>query len=262
MGLINIHNEEDFEGMRRAGILAADILDQMTQFVKPGVTTGDLDEICAYLMRREGAQSATLGYRGFPKSICTSVNHVACHGIPGDKKLEDGDIISIDVTTLVAGWHGDSCRTYFVGDVGVKAKKLTEVAYYAMCRGVNAAQPGATVGDIGWAIQSYVETTGFSVVKDFFGHGIGRIFHGPPNIMPVGRPGLGQKLEPGMFITIEPIIAAGKPDVKVLSDNWTVVTKDRSLTAQFEHTIGITAEGREIFTLSPRGLHKPPYTPG
>lgn len=258
-GAIRLHKPEDFEGMRRAGRLAAETLDFITPHVVPGITTGRLDELCHQYIVEHGAVPAPLGYRGFPKSICTSVNHVVCHGIPGDKVLENGDTLNIDVTVILDGWHGDTSRMFPVGDIGVKARRLTEVTYEAMMRGIEVVKPGATTGDIGHAIQSFVEKERFSVVRDFCGHGLGRIFHEPPNILHYGVAGKGIPLQEGMFFTIEPMVNAGKWQVKLLSDGWTAVTKDRSLSAQFEHSIGVTATGYEIFTLSPKGWHKPPY---
>ncbi|CAA7616915.1 type I methionyl aminopeptidase [Magnetospirillum sp. UT-4] len=258
-GRITLHGPDDFAAMRKAGQLAAEALDFIAPHVLPGVTTGELDRLCAEFIAERGGVSAPMNYRGFPKSICTSVNHVVCHGIPGDKTLEDGDIVNIDVTPIVDGWHGDSSRMYYVGRPGVKAKKLVEVTYEALMRGIEVVKPGATLGDIGWAIQDFVERQRFSVVRDFCGHGLGRVFHAPPNIMHFGRPGQGLELREGMFFTIEPMINAGRAETKILSDGWTAVTKDKSLSAQFEHSIGVTATGCEIFTLSPRGWHLPPY---
>jgi methionyl aminopeptidase len=249
-GLVKLHGTEDFEGMRRAGRLAAEVLDMITPHVVPGVTTGHLEH---------GSVPAPLNYRGFPKSICTSVNHVVCHGIPGDKLLKDGDILNIDITVIVDGWHGDTSRMFLVGEVPKKAERLVEVTYEAMMRGIAAARPGATLGDIGHAIQVFAEGERCSVVRDFCGHGLGRVFHDAPNVLHYGRAGDGLVLKPGMFFTIEPMINLGKPHVKLLSDGWTAVTKDRSLSAQFEHSIGITETGHEIFTTSPTGLDTPPY---
>jgi methionyl aminopeptidase len=257
---IVIHGPEDFEGMRKAGKLAAEVLDYITPFVKPGVETGKLDELCDAYTRDHGAVSAPLGYRGYPRSTCISVNHVVCHGIPGEKKLEDGDIANIDVTVILDGWYGDTSRMYYVGDkVGVKAKKLVEVTYESMMRGIAVVRDGATLGDIGHAIQSYVEPLGYSVVRDFCGHGLGQVFHTMPSVLHYGKAGQGLTLREGMFLTIEPMINTGKFAVKVLSDGWTAVTKDRSLSAQFEHSIGVTKEGCEIFTLSPKKWTCPPY---
>ncbi len=256
---IKLHGPEDFAGMRRAGKLAAETLDFITPHVVPGVTTGELDRLCHGFIVDRDAIPAPLNYRGFPKSICTSINHVVCHGIPGDKKLQDGDIVNIDVTVILDGWHGDTSRMFYVGKVGVKAQRLCDVTYEAMMRGIEAVRPGATVGDIGHAIQSLAESHRYSVVRDFCGHGVGRIFHDAPSILHFGRPGRGPVLQEGMFFTVEPMINAGRFEVKLLEDGWTAVTRDRSLSAQFEHTIGVTATGYEIFTESPRGLHRPPY---
>ncbi|MCC7276397.1 MAG: type I methionyl aminopeptidase [Alphaproteobacteria bacterium] len=257
---IKLHGPEAFEGMRRAGRLAAETLDFITPHVHPGVTTGELDRLCHDFIVDHDAVPAPLNYKGFPKSICTSINHVVCHGIPGDKRLLDGDIVNIDVTTILDGWYGDTSRMYLVGDrVPVKARRLVDVTYEAMMRGIAVVKPGATVGDIGHAIQAFAEAQRFSVVRDFCGHGIGRIFHDAPSILHFGRPGQGPQLREGMFFTVEPMINAGRYDVKILSDGWTAVTKDRSLSAQFEHTVGVTATGHEIMTLSPAGLDRPPY---
>jgi methionyl aminopeptidase len=256
---IKIHDAAGFEGMRRAGRLAAETLDFITPHVQPGVTTGALDKLCHDFIVGHGAIPAPLGYRGFPKSICTSVNHVVCHGIPGDKKLAEGDILNIDVTVILDGWHGDTSRMFPLGKVGVKAQKLIDVTYEAMMRGIQAVKPGATLGDIGHAIQTYAEANRFSVVRDFCGHGLGRVFHDAPSILHYGKPGKGIVLRPGMFFTVEPMINAGRYDVKVLADDWTAVTKDRSLSAQFEHSIAVTEDGFEIFTSSPKGWDRPPY---
>ncbi|MGH6948617.1 MAG: type I methionyl aminopeptidase [Kiloniellales bacterium] len=257
---IVIHDAADFEGMRKAGRLAAETLDFVTPHVQPGVTTEDLDRLCHDFIVERDAIPAPLNYRGFPKSICTSVNHVVCHGIPSDKKLlAEGDIINIDVTVILDGWHGDTSRMFFVGEPGVKARRLVEVTYEAMMRGIEVVKPGATLGDVGHAIQSFAEGNRFSVVRDFCGHGLGRIFHEPPSVLHYGRPGSGVELRPGMFFTVEPMINAGRYDVKVLEDGWTAVTRDRSLSAQFEHSIAVTEEGYEIFTGSPKGWTCPPY---
>jgi len=257
---ITIHKPEDFAGMRRAGKLAAETLDMITAHVRPGISTGEIDKLCHDYMVERGAIPATLGYRGYTKSSCTSVNHVVCHGIPGDRVLVDGDIINIDVTVILDGWHGDSSRMYVAGEASTKAKLLMDVTYDAMMKGIAAIRPGATLGDIGHAIQVHVEKHRFSVVRDFCGHGIGRHFHEPPNILHFGRPGEGPKLKPGMFFTVEPMVNAGRPEVKILDDGWTAVTRDRSLSAQFEHMVAVTDNGVEIFTLSPAGMHKPPYS--
>ncbi|HET6236713.1 MAG TPA: type I methionyl aminopeptidase [Acetobacteraceae bacterium] len=259
---ITIHAPEDFAGMRAAGHLAAATLDMITPHVRPGVTTALLDDLCHTFMADHGAVPAPLNYRGFPKSICTSINHVVCHGIPGDRRLDDGDILNIDVTVILDGWHGDSSRMYVAGTPSTKARNLMDITYEAMMRGVRAVKPGVTLGDVGHAIQTFVEGHRFSVVRDFCGHGIGRRFHEPPNVLHFGKPGEGPQLRPGMFFTIEPMVNAGRPEVKVLDDGWTAVTRDRSLSAQFEHMIGVTQDGVEIFTLSPAGLEKPPYVIG
>ncbi len=263
---IELHTEEGFNGMRKAGQLAAEILDEVTALVVPGVTTDELDKFCHEYATQRGATPAPLGYGAapgrppFPKSICTSLNNVVCHGIPGPKKLIEGDILNIDVTVIVDGWHGDSSRMYLVGNkISVKAKRLVDVTYDCLMRGIEAVKPGATLGDIGHAIQEYAESQRFGVVTDFCGHGLGRKFHAPPSVMHVGRPGKGTVLEPGMFFTIEPMINAGDYRTKLLDDGWTAVTYDKSLSAQFEHTLAVTETGFEIFTLSPKGFTKPPY---
>jgi methionyl aminopeptidase len=255
-----LHETAAFEGMRKAGLLAAETLDYITSYVQPGVSTEELNRLCHEFIVGNGAIPAPLGYRGFPKSICTSVNHVVCHGIPDEKKrLEKGDIVNIDVTVILDGWYGDSSRMYFAGDVGVKARKLVDITYVAMMRGIEVVKPVARLGDIGAAIQSFAEFNRFSVVRDFCGHGLGRTFHAAPNILHYGKAGEGLVLQQGMFFTVEPMINAGGFEVKVLKDGWTAVTKDKSLSAQFEHSIGVTATGHEIFTLSPKGLDRPPY---
>lgn len=256
---VTLHGPDAFAAMRVAGKMAAECLDYITEFVVPGVTTNELDRLCAAFVAERGAISAPLNYRGFPKSICTSINHVVCHGIPSDKMLVEGDVVNIDVTPIVDGWHGDASRMYFVGKVGIKARKLCDVTYEAMMRGIAQVRPGATLGDVGHAIQSYVEAHRYSVVRDFCGHGVGKVFHSPPNVMHYGRPGEGLVLQEGMIFTIEPMVNAGRLETKILADGWTAVTKDKSLSAQFEHSIGVTADGVEIFTLSPKGLHFPPY---
>ena len=250
---IVIHTAEDFEGMRRAGRLAAETLDYITPHVVPGVTTAELDQLCHDYIIGHDAVPAPLGYRGFPKSICTSINHVVCHGIPNERKvLRDGDILNIDVTVILDGWHGDTSRMFLVGQVGVKARRLVDATYEAMMRGIEAVRPGATLGDVGHAIQSFAEAKRFSVVRDFCGHGLGRIFHTAPSVLHYGRPGQGVVLQEGMFFTVEPMINAGRYDVKILEDGWTAVTRDRSLSAQFEHSVGVTEDGHEVFTHSPR----------
>jgi methionyl aminopeptidase len=256
---IVLHRPEDFAGMRAAGRLAAECLDMITPHVKPGVTTDQLDRICAEFIADHDAIGACLNYRGYPKTTCISINHVVCHGIPGDRVLLDGDILNIDVTVILDGWYGDTSRMYVAGTPSTKARLLMDVTYESLMRGLAAVKPGATLGDIGHAIQAYVEKNRFSVVRDFCGHGIGRSFHAAPNVLHFGRPGDGLVLKPGMFFTIEPMVNAGRPEVKVLDDGWTAVTRDRSLSAQFEHMIGVTETGYENFTLSPAGLTKPPY---
>jgi len=258
-GQIKLYGAEAFAGMRKAGRLVAECLDMLAGVVEPGVSTARLDQLVFEFAMERGALPATLMYRGYTKSTCTSINHVVCHGIPNDKPLKAGDIVNIDVTFILDGWHGDSSRMFPVGEIPRRADRLISVTYEAMMRGIDAVRPGATTGDIGAAIQSYVEPQHMSVVRDFCGHGLGRLFHDEPNIVHVGRAGEGIELKPGMFFTIEPMINLGRPHVKVLSDGWTAVTRDRSLSAQFEHTVGVTETGAEIFTLSPRGLDKPPY---
>lgn len=255
-----IHDDEAFEGMRRAGRLAAEVLDMIGDHVAPGVTTEELNTLCHEMITAAGAIPAPLNYKGFPKSICTSVNHVVCHGIPGDKALKDGDILNIDVTVIVDGWHGDTSRMYWVGEPSVKAKRLTQVTYEAMMLGIGQVKPGNTTGDIGHAIQQHVEGYGYSVVKEYCGHGIGKTFHGAPNILHFGKPGQGMELKPGMFFTVEPMVNAGKDATKLnKQDGWTVTTRDRSLSAQFEHTVAVTEDGVEFFTQSPKGLHHPDF---
>ncbi len=256
---IRIHGREDFDAMRRAGRLAAETLDFIVPHVAPGVSTGELDRLCHEYIVGHGAIPAPLNYRGFPKSICTSINHVVCHGIPSDRRLHEGDTLNIDITVILDGWHGDTSRMFLVGAVPLKASRLADVTYEAMMRGIAAVKPGATLGDIGHAIQSYAEGQRCSVVRDFCGHGLGRVFHDAPNVLHYGRPGAGAVLREGMFFTVEPMINLGRADVKILKDGWTAVTKDRSLSAQFEHSLGVTATGHEIFTLSPAEQHRPPY---
>lgn len=261
-GQIKLHGPEAFEGMRKAGRLTAEALDMLSGYVRPGVTTDQIDRLAFDFAMDHKAYPAPLGYRGYRKSVCTSINHVVCHGIPDAKPLREGDIVNIDVTLIVDGWHGDSSRMYCVGAAPRRAERLIEVTYEALMRGIDAVRPGATTGDIGWAIQEYAEAERCSVVRDFCGHGLGQLFHDEPNILHYGRPGEGVALTPGMFFTIEPMINLGRPQVKILPDGWTAVTRDRSLSAQFEHTVGVTEAGCEIFTLSPRGLHRPPYVEG
>ncbi|MFC3167127.1 MULTISPECIES: type I methionyl aminopeptidase [Paracoccus] len=249
---IRIHVREDFAGMRKAGAVASQILDEVGPLVRPGVTTGALDDFITRRVEELGVTSATIGYRGYEHASCISVNHVVCHGIPGDKILADGDILNIDVTVIVDGWYGDSSRMYVAGKASIKARRLIQVTHDALMKGIEAVRPGATFGDIGAAIQTYAEGHGMSVVRDFCGHGLGRVFHAPPNVLHFGRPGKGPVLEEGMFFTIEPMINLGRPETKVLADDWTAVTRDKSLSAQFEHSIGVTANGCEIFTGSDR----------
>jgi len=258
-GAIRLHGPDGFAGMRAAGKLAADILDALVPHVVPGVETQELDRIVYDMTIAGGAVPATMNYRGFTHSCCISINHVVCHGIPGSKPLKDGDIVNIDVTPLLDGWHGDSSRMFLVGDVPIKARRLVEVTYESLMLGIEQAKPGNRLGDISHAIQRHAEKHRYGVVRDFCGHGVGRLFHDAPEVVHIGRPGTGPELKPGMFFTIEPMINIGRPDVKMLDDGWTAVTRDRSLSAQFEHSIGITETGCEIFTQSAKGLHSPPY---
>jgi methionyl aminopeptidase len=254
-----IHGHEAFEGMRRAGRLTAEGLDLLVEHVKPGVTTEFLDKLAFEFAIDHGAYPATLFYRGYTKSICTSINHVVCHGIPNDKPLREGDIMNIDYTLILDGWHGDSSRMYFVGEVPRRAARLCDITYEAMMRGIAAIRPGASSNNIGAAIQSYAEGERCSVVRDFCGHGLGRVFHDAPTILHYVEPSYDVALKPGMLFTVEPMINLGRSQVKVLSDGWTAVTRDRSLSAQFEHTVGVTETGVEVFTRSPKGYDKPPY---
>ena len=259
-GRIKLHGEDGFAGMRKAGQVAASVLDMLAAEVKPGVTTQHLDDLARTMIFDLGYMPATLFYRGYRHSLCTSINHVVCHGIPGPKPLKNGDIVNIDVTVVVDGWHGDTSRMFYAGEPKRRAERLVDVTYEAMMAGIEAVKPGATLGDIGWAIQQYAEERRCSVVRDFCGHGLGKLFHDSPNVLHFGEPGEGAVLKPGMFFTIEPMLNLGRPDVKVLGDGWTAVTRDKSLTAQFEHSIGVTDTGFEIFTQSPAGLDRPPYT--
>ncbi|WP_181366323.1 type I methionyl aminopeptidase [Albidovulum aquaemixtae] len=254
---IRIYEPADFAGMHAAGRLAAEILDEVADLVQPGVTTGALDDFIHGRVEAAGARSATIGYRGYQHASCISVNHVVCHGIPGPKVLKDGDILNIDVTVVVDGWYGDTSRMYVAGSLLRKADRLIEVTHDALMKGIEAVRPGNTFGDIGYAIQTYVELQRMSVVRDFCGHGLGRVFHAPPNVLHYGREGTGPRLEEGMFFTIEPMVNLGRPETKVLADDWTAVTRDKSLSAQFEHSVGVTADGCEIFTLSPAGRFFP-----
>ena len=256
---IRIYEQADFDGMHVAGALAAQILDDIIQHVFVGQTTGEIDRIITQMVEDAGATSATIGYKGYQHGSCISINHVVCHGIPGDKKLKDGDILNIDVTVIVDGWFGDTSRMYVAGKLPRKAERLIQVTHDALMKGIEVVKPGNTFGDIGHAIQSYVESHRMSVVRDFCGHGLGRVFHAPPNVLHYGRPGTGPILEEGMFFTIEPMVNLGRPETKVLADDWTAVTRDKSLSAQFEHSVGVTADGADIFTLSPGGKFHPTY---
>jgi len=256
---MNNNYKESFEQTKVAGGIAAMALDEVTKYVNPGITTNELDKICYEFIRDNGAFSAPLFYRGFPKSCCTSINHVVCHGIPSNKVLNDGDIINIDVTSIINGWHGDTSRMFYVGEVSVKSKNLISTTYESMMKAISIVKSGLYLGDIGETIQTYVEKKGFSVVRDFCGHGIGRIFHQPPNILHYGKKGEGGKLQTGMIFTIEPMINEGKYETKMLKDGWTAVTRDKLLSAQFEHTIGVTDNGFEIFTESKKKYLQPPY---
>lgn len=256
---IRIHEPGDFAGMHAAGKIAAQILDEVADLVQVGETTGALDEFIERRVGELGSTSATIGYKGYQHASCISVNHVVCHGIPGDKKLKDGDILNIDVTVVADGWYGDTSRMYVAGKLSRKSERLIQVTHDALMRGIEAVKPGNTFGDIGFAIQSYVEGQRMSVVRDFCGHGLGRVFHAPPNVLHYGRAGTGPVLEEGMFFTIEPMVNLGRPETKVLADDWTAVTRDKSLSAQFEHSVGVTKDGAEIFTLSPGGKFHPTY---
>ena len=252
-----IHKSEDFEGMRKAGNLAARTLDLLVDHVKSGVSSQELDRIAFNFIDSNNGFIAPLFYKGFPKSICTSLNHVICHGIPSNRVLESGDIVNIDVTVIVDGWHGDTSRMFPVGKINNKAQKLIDCTYEALMKGIEAVSPNAHLGDIGAKIQSIAENQNYSVVRDFCGHGLGKVFHEYPNILHYGEIGEGDKIEQGMFFTVEPMINIGKYDVRMLNDGWTAVTKDKTLSAQFEHSIGVTQDGHEIFTKSPAGLDKP-----
>lgn len=256
---IRIHSDADFAGMHKAGALAAEILDRVAPMVMPGTTTEALDAAIEAMVVEAEATSATIGYRGYKHASCISVNHVVCHGIPSAKVLKDGDILNIDVTVIVDGWFGDTSRMYVAGTIGRKAERLVQITHDALFKGIEAVKPGATFGDIGHAIQTYVEAHRMSVVRDFCGHGLGQVFHAPPNVLHYGRAGTGPVLEEGMFFTIEPMVNLGRPETKVLADDWTAVTRDKSLSAQFEHSIGVTATGAEIFTLSPAERFHPTW---
>ena len=258
-GAIKLHEAADFAAMREAGQVTASVLDALAEFVHAGVSTEAIDAFAHDAIVAAGAVPANIGYRGYAHTSCISINHVVCHGIPGARTLKDGDIVNIDLTSIVDGWHGDSSRMYLVGDVSVKARRLVDVTYECLMRGIEQAKPGNRLGDIGHAIQQHAERHRYGVVRDFVGHGVGRVYHDAPDVLHYGRPGTGPELKPGMIFTIEPMINAGRPDVKMLDDGWTAVTRDRSLSAQFEHSIGITETGCEIFTTSPTGRHRPPY---
>ncbi|MDJ0826282.1 MAG: type I methionyl aminopeptidase [Rhodobacter sp.] len=257
---IRIYEAADFAGMHKAGRLAAEILDAVAPMVQVGQSTGALDTAIERMVDEAGAKSATIGYKGYQHASCISVNHVVCHGIPGPKVLKDGDILNIDVTVIVDGWYGDTSRMFVAGKLSRRAERLIQVTHDALFRGIGAVKPSNTFGDIGHAIQSFVEANRMSVVRDFCGHGLGRVFHAPPNVLHYGRPGTGPMLEEGMFFTIEPMVNLGRPETKVLADDWTAVTRDKSLSAQFEHSVGVTAEGCELFTLSPAGRFHPTWT--
>lgn len=249
---IVLKSAQEIEAMRVAGQLAAEVLQMIRTHVKPGVTTGDLDEIChRYITETQQAIPAPLNYRGFPKSICTSINHVVCHGIPGDRVLKDGDIVNIDVTVIKDGWHGDTSKMFMVGEPAIRARRICDVAYESMVRGIEMVRPGVRLGDIGHAIQRYAEGQGCSVVREYCGHGIGRVFHEEPQVLHYGRPGTGEVLVPGMVFTIEPMINVGKRDTRLMPDGWTVITRDRSLSAQWEHTIAVTSSGFDVLTRLP-----------
>ena len=256
---IKLHGAEGFAGMHKAGRLAAEVLDMLVPHVVPEAVTADLDRLAYDFVLARGAIPATIFYRGYAHSLCISVNHVVCHGMPSAKRLKDGDIVNIDVTVIVDGWHGDTSRMYLVGDVPLKARRLVDITWECLQRGIGAARAGNTLGDVGFAIQQYAESQRCSVVRDFCGHGVGRVFHDAPNVVHVGRPRTGEMLKPGMIFTIEPMINLGGFKVKLLDDGWTAVTRDRSLSAQFEHSVGITDDAAEVFTLSPAGLDHPPY---
>ncbi len=261
IGVIKLYEPEDFEGMRRAGHIAASCLDMLHEHVKAGITTEALDTLAREFIYDHGATPACIGYRGYQHTVCTSINHVVCHGIPGEKVLKDGDIINIDVTAIKDGWHGDTSRMWAVGSVSRKAERLMDLTYECLMKAIDLVKPGAHLGDIGHACQAHAEANRCSVVRDFCGHGLGQLFHDEPNVVHFGTPGTGPELKPGMFFTIEPMVNDGKPGVKLLSDGWTAVTRDRSLSAQFEHSMGVTEDGVELFTVSPAGLHQPYKTP-
>ena len=255
---VTIKTPSEWDAMRAAGRCAAELLDMIGAHIAPGVSTDEIDAICHdFQVNRQGTTPAPLGYKGFPKSVCTSVNHVVCHGIPSDKRLKSGDIINVDVTPIKDGWHGDSSRMFFVGSPSVQARRVVEVSFAALWRGIDLVRPGARLGDIGHAIQTFVEAEGFSVVREYCGHGIGRVFHEDPQVLHYGEPGTGLVLAEGMIFTIEPMVNAGKRHVRLLPDGWTVVTKDHSLSAQWEHTVLVTATGCEVLTLGQNGRELP-----
>jgi len=258
-GAIKLHGPDAFAGMRRAGRLCAETLDMLVPHMVPGVATGEIDRLVFEFIKANRGVPATLGYRGYGYSSCISINHVVCHGIPGEKPLRSGDIVNVDVTPILGGWHGDSSRMYLIGEVPLKARRLVEVTYECLMLGVEQAQPGNRMGDVASAIQRHAEAHRYGVVRDFCGHGVGRLFHDAPEVVHVGKPGTGPELRPGMIFTVEPMINIGRADTKLLDDGWTAVTRDRSLSAQFEHSVGITEDGCEVFTLSPMGLDRPPY---
>jgi methionyl aminopeptidase len=258
-GAVKLHGPEAFEGMRRAGQLAASCLDMLTDHVKPGITTNEINRLAHEFVMDNGGIPATVFYRGYRYSSCISLNEVVCHGMPSDREVRDGDILNIDVTPIVDGWHGDTSRMFYAGEVALKAHRLVDVTYDAMMHGIATIRPGSKTGDLGRAIQAYAEAHSYSVVRDFCGHGLGKVFHDAPNILHYGQAGSGLAFREGMIFTVEPMINAGKWQVKMKNDGWTAVTKDRSLSAQFEHSVGVTSTGVEIFTASPKGLHKPPY---
>jgi methionyl aminopeptidase len=256
---IKLYGADGFEGMRRAGRIAAEVLDALVPLVVPGVSTAALDDFAREAIVAAGAVPINIGYKGYQHATCISVNHVVCHGIPGGKIIAEGDILNIDLTAVVDGFHGDTSRMFIAGEAPLKARRLVDVTYECMMLGIEQARPGNHLGDIGAAIQRHAEKNRYGVVRDFVGHGVGLVYHDEPDVFHYGRPGTGPELRPGMIFTIEPMINIGKPGVKILDDEWTAVTRDRSLSAQFEHSIGITETGHEIFTTSPKGLHRPPY---
>ncbi len=257
-GQIKVYDPaEAFPGMKAAGQLAARCLDMLVAETQEGATTAQLDDLARAFVLDHGALPACVFYRGYRHTICTSLNHVVCHGIPGPRVLRDGDVLNIDVTVILDGWHGDTSRMYAIGETPRKARRLMDVTYEAMMRGIAVIKPGATLGDLGHAVQSYAEGERCSVVREFCGHGLGRVFHDEPNVLHYGKPGQGEELRPGMMFTIEPMLNLGAPGVKILGDGWTAVSKDKSLSAQYEHSVGVTETGVEIFTVSPAGLHQP-----